>query len=404
MDGGSVTVHAGRIVDVGGGGGRRTAELEHLAILPGLVNAHTHLEFSRLTQPLAAPAVEFADWIRRAVQYRLEQARSEAGGDTPKDDVRQPALQAGLAECLEHGATHVGEIAAPDASPADRNVYASQRGGVTVFQELLGLSADRVGELLGLARSFVQDPIWTNSQVRPGLSPHAPYTVHPELLAGAARLSSRAGVPVAMHLAESVDEIELLASHSGPLVQLLTDLDAWDPAALPRGMQPLDCLERLSQAHKALVIHGNFLTDEEVEYLAARRGRMSLVYCPRTHAYFGHGDYPLAARLAAGVQVCLGTDSRASNPDLSLWAEMQYVAARHPDVAPAAVAEMATMAGARALGLDAELGSIQVGKRADLVLVRIPHRHAHDPYELLMDCESSVEAVFVRGEAVASSK
>jgi cytosine/adenosine deaminase-related metal-dependent hydrolase len=161
-------------------------------------------------------------------------------------------------------------------------------------------------------------------------------------------------------------------------------------------------LEQLSQAHRSLVIHGNFLNQEEEEYLAEHRRNMSLVYCPRTHSYFGHGDYPLAARLSGGVNVCLGTDSRASNPDLSVWAEMQYAAHRHPEVAPSAAVEMATMAGARALGWEAETGSIEVGKSADLVLIKIPDRRANDPHELLMDPECLVKAVFVSGEPVVS--
>jgi cytosine/adenosine deaminase-related metal-dependent hydrolase len=402
IHGGKVLVHAGRIVDVGTAHRTlRDVALEDVAVLPGLVNAHSHLEFSRLSRPLAAPAGEFAQWIRQAVHYRREQQRADSG-QPPRYDTRQTALRMGLAECVRHGATHVGEIAAPDAPPADRNIYASHQAGVTVFQELLGLSVDGVSDRLAFARDFLRDPMWSKGPARPGLSPHAPYTVHRELLAGVTQLSSDAKVPLAMHLAESLDEIELLAAHSGSLVELLTELDAWDPAAIPRGIRPLDYLRQLSHAHRSLVIHGNFLSSEEMEYLAAQRGHMSLVYCPRTHAYFGHGDYPLGASVAVGVNVCLGTDSRASNPDLSVWAEMQHVAHHHADVAPAAIVEMATMAGARALGLEAEIGSIDVGKSADLTLIKIPHRPTNDPYELLMDPAAKVEAVYVRGQPVTS--
>jgi cytosine/adenosine deaminase-related metal-dependent hydrolase len=397
--GGSVTIDAGRIVAVGRGPAHRaTAEPGNLAILPGLVNAHTHLEFSCLARPLASPGVDFPQWIRRVVEFRREKVRGDGGGDPSLTGWRQDALRAGLAECLQHGATHVGEIAAPDASPIEWETHLTSPVGVTVFQELLGLSAGHVADLLQRARSHLLADVWKQTGAYPGLSPHAPYTVHPDLLAGLTRLASEAQAPVAMHLAESFDELELLASHSGPLVELLTNLDAWDPTILPRGIRPLDYLQQLARAHRALIVHGSFLDDEEAGFLAARRSHMSVVYCPRTHAYFDHGHYPLTSRLSRGINVCLGTDSRASNPDLSMLAEMRYAGEHHPDVAPATILQMATVAGARALGLDGELGSLDVGKRADLALVRLPEHDADDPHELLMDPDCSIEAVYVRGE------
>jgi aminodeoxyfutalosine deaminase len=135
---------------------------------------------------------------------------------------------------------------------------------------------------------------------------------------------------------------------------------------LPRGSRPLDYLRELTTAHHALVIHGNYLAAHEIEFLASHRDRMSLVYCPRTHSYFGHEPYPLAQMLAARVRVAVGTDSRASNPDLSLWKDLQHIARHHPSVAPEAILQMGTLAGAEALGLDHELGSITPGKRAAL--------------------------------------
>jgi cytosine/adenosine deaminase-related metal-dependent hydrolase len=111
---------------------------------------------------------------------------------------------------------------------------------------------------------------------------------------------------------------------------------------------------------------------------------MSVVFCPRTHAYFGHAPYPLGSMLRRGVQVCLGTDSRASNPDLNLFHEMRHVADHHPDVSPADVLRSATLAGARALGREHEVGSIAVGKRADLIALPLSDDRAADPHELLL--------------------
>ncbi|MEZ6113340.1 MAG: amidohydrolase family protein [Pirellulaceae bacterium] len=133
---------------------------------------------------------------------------------------------------------------------------------------------------------------------------------------------------------------------------------------------------------RSLVIHGNYLTDDERQFIAEQQGRMTVVYCPRTHAYFGHEPYPLAKLLAAGVPTALGTDSRASNPDLDLWNEVLEVIRRHPQVAPAEVLQMATLNAATALGLASELGSLTPGKR--FVTTMKQCSASDDPYDALL--------------------
>jgi len=190
-----------------------------------------------------------------------------------------------------------------------------------------------------------------------------------------------------MHLAESAAELELLRSNSGPLVERLKELSAWYPGSLPRGIRPLDYLEMLSAAHKTLVIHGNFLVRDEMEFIAARRDRMSVVYCPRTQAFFPHGAYPLAEMLASGVRVAVGTDSRASNPDLSVLSELRHVARQHPGIAPEEILKMGTVYGAEALGLGDQLGSLLPGKKAAIAIVPLPET-GDDPFELLFHSDA----------------
>ena len=141
----------------------------------------------------------------------------------------------------------------------------------------------------------------------------------------------------------------------------------WDAEAIPRGSRPLDYLRLLADAPRALVIHGNYLARDEQQFLAEHADRMTLVYCPRTHAYFGHPPYPLGDLLAAGVRVALGTDSRASNPDLDPLGEIRQAVRAHPDVPADAILEMATLRAAEALGCDQDCGSIAPGKLANLV-------------------------------------
>jgi cytosine/adenosine deaminase-related metal-dependent hydrolase len=145
----------------------------------------------------------------------------------------------------------------------------------------------------------------------------------------------------------------------------------------------------LARGPRALVIHGNLLDDKELAFVAGQRERMSVVYCPRTHAYFDHPPHPLPKLLAAGARVALGTDGRVSNPDLNLLAEARFVASKFPSIAPAEALAMITLRAAEALGLEREVGSLEPGKRADLAVPALPPNSGADPCEVVLgsDCQ-----------------
>lgn len=382
---GIVTIRQDRIVSVGEGSASGTlCELGMVALMPGLVNAHTHLEFSDLTMPLGTANTSFAQWIGKVVQHRGQ--INAALMDQPAElaQRRKSAVELGLRESLAAGVAAIGEIATRPWFEEPFLDFA-QSADVVIFLELIGLAEDRIGPLLFLAQEHLSGSAHlsrTSLGIQRGLSPHAPYTVHPDLLLGLCNLSQESACPVAMHLAESFAELELLRSHSGPLVELLKSLGAWHPNCLPRGMVPLDILEMLAGAHRALVIHGNFLVPEDMRFLAAHRDNMSVVYCPRTQAFFSHGRYPLPEMLETGVRVAVGTDSRASNPDLSLWRELQHIARAHPVVSPEEILKMGTLSGAEALGIEKRLGTLTPGKAARLAIVPLPSEQA-GPYESL---------------------
>ncbi|HEY1785528.1 MAG TPA: amidohydrolase family protein, partial [Pirellulales bacterium] len=404
MDG-LLTIAGARIVAVGETlSGKPPTDLGDVAILPGLVNAHTHLEFSDLTEPLGTPGMPLPHWIRAVLAARGPQQNSAA------------AIRQGLQESLAAGTTALGEIvtsgwssAVADSNESDESrdpgiASASQptapgeRIHVTLFRELIGLSPERALAALTAAEQHLD--AWQGVADRsPGLSPHAPYTVHPELLRGAVELARWRGCPIAMHVAESPQELELLAGGTGPFAELLKERGVWQPELFGR-RRVVEILQTLAAAPRALVIHGNYLTPDEAALLAAERSRMAVVYCPRTHAYFGHEPYPLARFLSAGVQMALGTDSRASNPDLSLLAEMRFAASRHADVPPEKILELGTLAGARALGLDRECGSLAPGKLANLTVVPICTAGANEPYEWLLDSTSPAVGTWLRGQPV----
>jgi aminodeoxyfutalosine deaminase len=381
----AVTIADGRIVAVGTPPrDARVEDLGSVAILPGFVNAHTHLEFSDLDGPIGRPGMRLVDWLGSVIRHR-------AGASDKSPQAKIAAIARGLQECLRQGVTTIGEITQPGMA---REAYLAWPVGGTIFLEMIAPRADRFETALQAAEQHVH----SIGQWHPGYSPHAPYTVHPELLSRIVGLAAQRGLPLAMHLAESSEEIEFLRDGRGPFRDLLESRGVWDPAARPPGGRPMAELHQLARAPRALVIHGNYLDDEEIAFLGSQP-RMTAVYCPRTHAWFGHAAYPLEKLLAAGVNVALGTDSRASSPDLSLLAEMRHVAREFPALRRAAILELGTLGGARALGLDSQFGTLEAGKRANLAAVAMPEAAA-DPHEPLLGSATEVVATWVGGSRV----
>lgn len=361
IEGGYVTVSDGIIAEVCGSNPDRgpVTDLGDVVLLPGLVNAHTHLEFSSLAKPLGTPGMSLPAWIRTVIADRGRGDRDAAA-----------SIAAGLHESAAAGVTMIGEIATSPTALYD----VEQAPRSLLFQEAIGFSAGRVDSVAAEMERRVDAAGMTA-----GISPHAPYTVHPQLLTRLVDMAISKQLPIAMHLAESREELQLLRDGAGPFQELLAERSMWDGAAIPRGSRPLDYLKQLARAPRSLAIHGNYFDAEEIAFSATHRDRMSVVYCPRTHAYFEHEPYPLATMLDAGVRVAFGTDSRASNPDLNLLSEVQYLASRFPQIDPATLLRMATLDAAESLGLGDRVGSLAVGKRAELMTVRCGDDF-HDPY------------------------
>ena len=307
---------------------RTPHELEQIAQAAGLVNAHTHLELSDLRAPLGKPNTPITEWIPPLLKYR--QTR------TPEDLER--AVPLGLRESAEAGTVTVADISQDDP-PFEQ----AEKLGVQLiaFREMIGFTPERTMEATQGAARFIRR-FSADPNHRVGLSPHAPYTICRELLEAAVSLSARRDVPLAIHLAESREELQLLAERTGPFRKFLDTVEGWSPDAALLGRRPLDYLEAMDQASRLLVIHGNYLDDEELNWLAERADRATVVYCPRSHAYFGHDPYPLMKMLEKGVRVAIGTDSRASSPDLSMRAELCLVAEQFPELSVETILELGT--------------------------------------------------------------
>ena len=387
IESGTLSVENGRILQINPA--KPVGELIDLgdvALLPGLVNAHVHLEFSDLASPLGEAGMSLPNWIRHVLANRQQDDRAPVA-----DRVQQ-----GIAESIRHGTTTLGEIA---TSPSDDTLPTNNHADLIAFRELLGRHNDSVVQQAEIAGAHVQGA-QSSSAWTPGLSPHAPYSTHRETYASAIELSGKKHFPLATHLAESREELAFLADGSGPFADLLRERDLpVDPTA-NLGTTPLAYLEALAKAHRALIVHGNYLNEQELEFLGQHRDAMSLVYCPRTHDFFEHEHYLLTTALQKGVRVVLGTDGRSSNPDLSLLSEMRYAAGAHRDVTLEQILRMGTLSGAEALGLDDTCGSLATGKWANLAVVEINESDAINPYEALLRGGGENVATIYRGELV----
>ena len=367
IENGIIETQLGRIVAVHSTPDPRAEDLGNVAIIPGLVNAHTHLEFSDLTKPVEPPR-PFSDWIRGVVQQR----RNRTG---------PVAVDRGMQESCRSGTTTLGEIVTYDLSPGE---FPSHTLRIILFRELLGLLPEQIDKQLTIARAHLEENSTESNLIR-GLSPHAPYSVHPELFQRLVELANEFQAPLCLHLAETKAELELLSQGTGELVEMLSDFGVWQQNIVSPGTRPLDYLQSLENLEQVLIVHGNYLSVEEMVFLADHP-QMTVVYCPRTHHYFGHAEHPWQELLRRNVNIALGTDSRASNPDLSLWGELCFLHGRYPHVAPQTLLELGTLRGARCFGMDKETGSLTVGKAADWAVVSLDNFPAgDDAYSQLFD-------------------
>ena len=353
------------------------------AILPGLVNGHTHLSLSDLGGKFR-PTKNFAAWIGRVTARRLSRT---------KGAIRR-AVRQGAEESLAAGTVAGADVT---TEPAFDDALAGGPIRWRVFGEVL-----RFGEA---GRRFTEERIADLEALRAqtglevGLAPHAPYTLGIEGFLRARAEADRRGWPVSAHLHETLDEIEFTRSGQGDLHKWLSLARFLPKDLAPLGKRPIPALAEAGFFKgPVLVAHGNYLTDEEMAILA--QSRSSVAHCPRSHAFFGHADHPWRRLLAAGVNVCLGTDSLASSPSLSILDEMRYLAAEHADAEPQALLEMGTVRGARALGFADDLGDLAEGLRADFCVVG-PVAPGKEPLAAILAGEGNISRVVLGGQAQA---
>ena len=345
-----VIVAVGRSAGAGCGPGR-DVDLRDCAVLPGLVNAHTHIELSGLRGEVP-PAPSMPDWVRRLMARR-------AGGAPDAS-----AMERAVAEARRCGTALVGDVGNTLAPVAPLRAAGMP---AVAFRELLGFDEPDPAALVERTCTELDREGGDTPRLR--LAAHAPYSVSPALFAALRAAAERRRLwPLSVHLAESREELEFLRAGTGAWRDLLEALGRWDPgwtAGTPCPVGYLDKLKWLGPG--TLLVHGVHLTDAELRRVA--ESGATLVTCPRSNRWTGAGVPPIARFHAAGVRLAVGTDSLASAPDLNLFAELAALRSLAPAVPAAALLRAATLSGAQALGYGATLGAITAGRRAALIAV-----------------------------------
>jgi cytosine/adenosine deaminase-related metal-dependent hydrolase len=363
LDGGWIQLERDRIAAYGGGRPPMAAEdLGDVAVLPGLVNAHTHLELSWMAG-MIPPSESMSAWIQTLMALRKTGA--PGGPSAELAAVRRAAVA-----MRASGTVLVGDISNTLCTPP---VLAELGFGGVVFHELTGFRpADPGGAVreawarVAHVRESLPDD---GAELALSVVAHAPYSVSPSLFHEIAR---RAGpAPLSIHLAESQEELEFVRTGTGPIRQILEALGVWTPDWEVPGCDPVEYLERLGYLEPGvLVVHGVHLTADGLDRL--RRRQAVLVTCPRSNIWVGAGSPNLAQFFDAGVPVAIGTDSLASVATLNMFDELAEMRRLAPEVSAASLLESATRIGAEALGFGRRYGTIAPGKQAALIAVRVP--------------------------------
>ncbi len=366
------------------GGADEECDLGDALLLPGLVNAHVHLELSGF--PTLPRPRSFLSW---AARLGLRRSR------TPRRELAAAAGRA-VEALLLGGVTCVGELstlgAAQEAFEGRRR---EGRGLAGVwYREMIAPDPDRADDKLRRAAALVVREARATG-LRPGLFPHAPYSVSARLFGEAARLAGARGWPLATHASECPEETELFVRGTGLLARVRR-LAGGRPLPV-KGLTPVEWLDRAGAlGPRTALVHMTHATDADIALVASRGA--AVVSCPRSASFFGEGPPDLRRFLGAGVPVGLGTDSPASGGSVSLLEEMRALAAVQPGLSPREILLMATEGGARALGLGGRSGVLAPSARADVAALRTAG--AGDPLAAWLDEDARIELVMLNGRRV----
>jgi cytosine/adenosine deaminase-related metal-dependent hydrolase len=390
-----VVVDSGRVVAVGRwpdlvAHSRAAVDLGDAILMPGFINAHCHLDYTRMAGKIQ-PQPVFTEWIKSIVALKSRWS---------EDDFCRSWL-CGAEQSLAGGVTSLANIEGVSALlPLIR-----QRTPLRVhsFPEIIGFQDEPPpGQLLAKILTAAKAMEFPGEVA--GISPHAPYTTTPHLIQECIRVARQYNWRLTMHIAESREEFEMFVSQRGALYDWMKNYRSMKDCG--HG-SPLAHLYRHGILYPGLLaVHMNYLAPDDAELLV--RQKASVAHCPRSHAYFKHDPFPYDALAKCGVNICLGTDSLASTtaqpddpPKLDMFEEMRVFHNSHPDIAPDLIIDMAAINGARALGLSGQVGELAAGSYADMIA--IPYSGpAEKTCEAILDHRGPVMASIIGGKQAFS--
>jgi cytosine/adenosine deaminase-related metal-dependent hydrolase len=393
-----IVIDGDTIIEVGPRTASSTDQVEtypNAAILPGLVNAHTHLELTVLRGFLEN--LPFDQWLRRLTRTKYEHLFYQ-------DLLVSSRL--GAMECLLAGVTTVGEVM-DIGTGWDAMIEQGLRG--VAYQEVFGPATEQSDRAMAkLTERVAQARGKESGAQRVGVSPHAPFTVSEKLYRAVEELARSQELPIGVHIAESEDEVSFVRDGAGAFAN---NWQSRDIPVVAHGVGPVAYLDKMGLiGNRTLAIHAIHASPDEIVRMAEQG--TTVVHCPKSNMKLGHRIAPVADFLAAGVTVGLGTDSVASNNNVDMFEEMrtaiflQRNRTGNPQKLSAATAlRMATLDGARCLGLEAQVGSIESGKLADLAVVDLGDpalSPVYDPVDAIVYSASrkNVLATYLGGERV----
>jgi len=392
IENGAVVISGDRVLDVGKfpevsgrHAGEEIVDLGEQALLPGLINAHCHLDYTCLRGKIP-PQKSFANWIRaiNAEKAKLSEQDYLA------------SIADGFAEAKRFGTTTIANLTAfpeliPQVNPPIRTWW---------FAELIDVrNPNRTSDLVELAIDAMKRARDSGGGI--GLAPHALFTASANLYRRCEEIAQSENILLTTHLAEAREEMSMFHDASGPLYEFLKSI----------GRDMSDCGHETPFAWFAkiagapagrtlitewIVAHLNELAESDFELLEESTSKLHVVHSPRSHAYFGHSRFPFERLRSLGFNICLGTDSLASNEDLSLFAEMRAFQRSEPAFSPKEVLEMVTGNAALALGKPQALGRIHANRFADLIA--IPCSETADVFEEILEFDRPVDWMMVAGK------